>query len=263
MNINAKRFVNGPFNMEILSTEINGEIYFMASYVAKALGYEKTRNAIAMHVWDDNKIKVHIDKLSVFGDAPEQGGVVIKNINSDYTFINEPGLYQLIFSSKLEKSKEFQKWVYSTVLPSIRRNGGFIDVTSNDTPDTLNNKASLALEEANSMLKDIKDKLRYEEEANKVDSEEMNNLIARNDYLEDENDRLSINVSRLKKIVKYFLDRDKRDFIERNDIKSIPTDSVKYNKFLQDLSSRLVRRDPIYKDIRIPDYYEREEEFYV
>lgn len=262
MNINVKKFINGPFDMDLMTTRIDGEMYFVASSVAKSLGYEKPRNAISTHVWDENKIKIHIDKMAVFGDAPEQGGVSIKNINSDYVLINEPGLYQLIFGSQLEKAREFQRWVYTVVLPELRKNGAFIDVQPNDTSEILESKAQLALEEANKKLEEMSDRLRYEEEANKVDAEEMNNLIARNDYLEDENSELFDSVMRLKKIVKYFLDRDKKEFIIRNDIREVPTDTIKYKKFLQDITNRLVGREPIYKDVRVPDYYDREEDFY-
>ena len=38
-----------------------------------------------------------------------------------YTFINEPGFYELVFGSKLEFAKKFRQWVFNTVLPSIRK----------------------------------------------------------------------------------------------------------------------------------------------
>ena len=41
-------------------------------------------------------------------------------------FINESGVYSLILSSKLPKAKEFKRWITSEVLPSIRKNGGYI-----------------------------------------------------------------------------------------------------------------------------------------
>ncbi len=37
------------------------------------------------------------------------------------TWINESGLYALIFGSKLESAKRFKHWVTSEVLPSIRK----------------------------------------------------------------------------------------------------------------------------------------------
>ena len=42
-----------------------------------------------------------------------------------YTFINEPGFYELVFSSKLEFAKRFRRWVFTTVLPSIRKYGQY------------------------------------------------------------------------------------------------------------------------------------------
>ena len=41
------------------------------------------------------------------------------------TFVNEGGLYQLIFRSRKPEAKEFQKWVTHEVLPSIRKTGKY------------------------------------------------------------------------------------------------------------------------------------------
>ena len=41
------------------------------------------------------------------------------------TFINESGVYSLIFGSKQERAKEFKRWVTSEVLPSIRKTGQY------------------------------------------------------------------------------------------------------------------------------------------
>lgn len=37
----------------------------------------------------------------------------------------EPGIYQLIFSSKLDSAEHFQDWVFEEVLPSIRKTGTY------------------------------------------------------------------------------------------------------------------------------------------
>ena len=39
--------------------------------------------------------------------------------------INEPGFYELVFSSKLEAAKKFRQWVFNIVLPSIRKYGQY------------------------------------------------------------------------------------------------------------------------------------------
>ena len=40
-------------------------------------------------------------------------------------FIDEAGFYELVFSSKLEAAKKFRDWVFTTVLPSIRKYGQY------------------------------------------------------------------------------------------------------------------------------------------
>lgn len=39
--------------------------------------------------------------------------------------LKEPGLYALIFQSRKPEAREFQRWVFETVLPEIRKTGGF------------------------------------------------------------------------------------------------------------------------------------------
>ena len=36
-----------------------------------------------------------------------------------------PGFYELVFTSKLETAKRFRQWVFTTVLPSIRKYGQY------------------------------------------------------------------------------------------------------------------------------------------
>ena len=82
--------------------EQNGEPWFVGKDVAEALGYSKSRNAIAAHV--DEEDKTH---------APIQGGC--STGIQDTIVINESGLYALILSSKLPSAKEFKHWVTSEV----------------------------------------------------------------------------------------------------------------------------------------------------
>ena len=49
----------------------------------------------------------------------------LKNEQKSTIFINESGLYSLIFGSKLESAKSFKRWVTSEVLPSIRKTGRY------------------------------------------------------------------------------------------------------------------------------------------
>jgi prophage antirepressor-like protein len=42
------------------------------------------------------------------------------------TVINESGLYSLILTSRKDSAKRFKKWATGTVLPSIRKHGGYV-----------------------------------------------------------------------------------------------------------------------------------------
>lgn len=77
--------------------------------------------------------------------------------------INESGLYSLILSSKLDSAKKFKKWVTNEVLPSIRKNGGYIYGQENMSEDELLSRALilanskiLSLESKNEQLEEEK-----------------------------------------------------------------------------------------------------------
>ena len=107
--------MNEIFNFhgqEVRTLTIEDEPWFVGKDVADILGYSKARNAIALHVDEDDALKQGLtDNL----------GRVQETI-----IINESGLYSLILSSKLPQAKEFKRWVTSEVLPAIRKQGGFI-----------------------------------------------------------------------------------------------------------------------------------------
>lgn len=52
-------------------------------------------------------------------------------------FVNEDGLYDVILDSRKPEARKFRKWITSEVLPSIRKSGGYIVSTENDTPEMI------------------------------------------------------------------------------------------------------------------------------
>lgn len=58
------------------------------------------------------------DRVEIYAD--------LGNGRRKYQFVNEPGLYEMIFSSRKTEAKAFKNWVTHDVLPSIRKNGGYI-----------------------------------------------------------------------------------------------------------------------------------------
>ena len=108
-------FNNQEFG-EIRAVDLNGEPWFVGKDIAERLGYVNPNEAITDHVDDEDKL--NSKTLSSFNlNIGQRGGWLI----------NESGLYSLVLSSKLPGAKRFKRWVTSEVLPSIRRNGGYID----------------------------------------------------------------------------------------------------------------------------------------
>ena len=67
-----------------------------------------------------SKISQRLEKgvLSKY-TLPTEGGP------QEVNFINEDGLYDVIFDSRKPEAKKFRKWVTSEVLPSIRKTGAY------------------------------------------------------------------------------------------------------------------------------------------
>ena len=53
------------------------------------------------------------------------------------TFVNEDGLYDTILESRKPQAKRFRKWVTSEVLPSIRKNGGYMVARSDESDEVI------------------------------------------------------------------------------------------------------------------------------
>ena len=117
---NIQIFKNQEFGAIRTISNEQGEAIFCAKDVCDALGYKKASNAIALHV----------DK----GDALKQGTPTSSGVQM-MLYVNESGLYSLILSSKLDSAKRFKHWVTSEVLPSIRKQGGYMVARPEETDE--------------------------------------------------------------------------------------------------------------------------------
>ena len=88
----------------------------VANDVAAALGYADPAKTVSTKVKAKNK---GVTKMVTPGGT------------QSVTVLEESGIYQLIFGSKLESAEIFQDWVFSEVLPSIRQTGGYGNQTHN------------------------------------------------------------------------------------------------------------------------------------
>lgn len=106
----VKIFENEKFG-EIRTVVINGEPWFVAADVCRALEISNSRDAV-QRLDEDEKGVVLTDTL---------GG------QQSMTAINEPGLYVLVLGSRKPESKEFKRWITHDVIPTIRKTGGYVN----------------------------------------------------------------------------------------------------------------------------------------
>lgn len=116
---NLQIFENENFG-KIRVVEHSNEPYFLATDICKALGLSNPSMAVS-RLDEDERAKFNL-------------GVH----DSDGTnCVNEYGLYNLVLASKKKEAKEFKRWITHEVLPSIRKNGGYIAGQEEMTPEQI------------------------------------------------------------------------------------------------------------------------------
>lgn len=91
---------------EIRVLKRNGEAWFVAVDVCKALDINNARQAVT-RLDDDEKC------------------TVISNDGRQMNIVSESGLYSLVLSSRKKEAKTFKRWVTHDILPEIRKTGGY------------------------------------------------------------------------------------------------------------------------------------------
>lgn len=119
MENNIQVFNNKEFG-EVRVIEENGKPLFCGNDVAKALGYSNAPDAMRRHC-----------RAIVKRDTPISGKM------QEINYIPEGDVYRLITHSKLPAAERFESWVFDTVLPSIRKTGGYIQGEESMSDDDL------------------------------------------------------------------------------------------------------------------------------
>lgn len=125
--MNELKIFNNPEFGEIRVIEQDGEPWFVAADVCRALELEDTGRATS-RLDEDELTRIKI----------VSGGQ-----NREVIAVNEPGLYSLVLGSRKPEAKVFKRWITHDVIPAIRRTGGYIHGADSMTPDELMAKALL------------------------------------------------------------------------------------------------------------------------
>ncbi|EGT5497955.1 hypothetical protein CSV12_14105 [Clostridioides difficile] len=96
---------------QIRMVEVDKKPYFVATDIAKCLGYANTSKAINDHCrWVTKSYIPH----------PQNENKILE-VNT----IPESDMYRLIVNSKLPNAEKFESWVFDEVLPTIRQTGQY------------------------------------------------------------------------------------------------------------------------------------------
>lgn len=109
METKLQIFYNEESNVNIRMEEINNQAWFIAKDVCAAL--------------ELSDVSMTVKRLDE--DEKLTQTVFVSGQGREMWFINESGLYNLIFQSRKPEARAFRKWVTSEVLPAIRRTGVF------------------------------------------------------------------------------------------------------------------------------------------
>lgn len=134
MEANIKIFENALFGQVRSVMGESSEPWFCLADVCKALGLQSYKVAQ----------RLEKDILSKY-TLPTAGG------NQEMLFVNEDGLYDVILDSRKPEAKKFRKWITSEVLPSIRKDGGYIISKEGESDEEI---MARALRIANSKIKE-------------------------------------------------------------------------------------------------------------
>lgn len=119
--MNELQIFDNPKFGSVRTIEENGKVLFCGNDVASALGYKSPKDAISTHCRGAVKRRL----TDALGREQET------------TFVPEGDIYRLAARSKLPGAEEFERWIFDEVLPSIRKNGGYISEQENMTPQEL------------------------------------------------------------------------------------------------------------------------------
>ena len=110
------------FENQALDTQvINNELWIAATSLAKMLGFGNPHQAIKTHVE-----VCDIQKLEVTSKGVQNlDGTSKARKTQKLNFVNESGMYALIFGSTKSEAKRFKHWGTSKVLPQIRKTGSY------------------------------------------------------------------------------------------------------------------------------------------
>ncbi len=164
-------FNNSEFG-EIRTVMIDGEPWFVASDICKALELTNTTMAI--------------DRL----DTDEKSKLNLGLSGGDTNCVNEYGLYSLVMASRKESAKRFKRWIAHDVIPSIRKTGTYSSVPMEKLSPQMQMILGMAQKMAEQEIAVAEAKQTAEKAIESVENMKENVLAPLGDWRRDVNERV-------------------------------------------------------------------------
>lgn len=130
-DVTTFKFGEGDYTVTIRTLMVDGGPVFIAKDVAEALGYTNPQKAVRDHCKQHKTLGLN-DSFT-----PQSG----RSLDPQTVVIPEGDVYRLVIRSKLSVAEAFETWVMETVLPALRRDGGYVVGEEKMTDDELIAKA--------------------------------------------------------------------------------------------------------------------------
>ena len=147
MKESIKIFENAQFGQIRTSVSESGEPLFCLADLCKILGLgnpSQVKTTLRREGVISNEVSTPI-----ISNGIDTGKTKTMSLN----FITEPNLYKCIFQSRKKEAEQFQDWVCSEVLPSIRKSGGYMSASVDETPEQIMARALIVAQETISRQK--------------------------------------------------------------------------------------------------------------
>lgn len=114
---NLFNFIYDHENLFVI-IDLHDKVWFSGNDIARILEYKAPKKIIEKYV--PSNLKITYENIDIHNK------IYSKSYQNKSIFIDEAGLFRLIFKSKQNKAIEFQNWVTDIVLPKLRHEGYII-----------------------------------------------------------------------------------------------------------------------------------------
>ena len=221
----------------------NGEIEINLKDTCHGLGFIKTEMKSDKEYtsirWD--RVIDYINDAYAFDHLWSKSSGTPRVYSTVDEYIPEWIFYWLTVKANNNKAKKFQIWLTKEVLPSMRKNGVYLDVSKDESKIQVLQKVIDGLKEANDMMSEDAKTLSYDLAYFKEKAEEQEKEVAVHQAMLSNEERKVSDLEKAneeyKKIIKFYINKEMQEHCERNHMK-VPTKWNDYARLAKSITPK-------------------------